>query len=262
LIEGEKVDLVVTHHAILRPVYRFLMYCVAVVRLSCTVDEKRILGVIDAELHFYTNKNKNNLFMSNTIARVLYFVNPQDNVPYFMTGTQDTIFTPLSYKAMGYTITATTGPFSFMADGVVIPLLVSTRKDLTFRNILVFEGPMSVTPIHTPGDTGNTVNGVRYRKAILDDDGLVVGEGSFIEYLQFPNNNILFRHTIEDVNRIVADQRAKSEVYEGKVSPAKGAVKHDVVETLDPIIKISIYVLVIIAVFILFAITRSIGQKT
>lgn len=194
------------------------------------------------------------------MSGVFYFINPEDNIPYFMTGTTDVVFSPLPRNAMVYTLRNPLANFSFTFEGNVVPLFVSTQKDLTFRDILVFWRHQPQTdfgPMVTPNDLDNAVNGIRYQRAMTDCDGLLLGEDRFIQYLQFPNSTILFSLSSTSPEVIAANLINRNEVYEGKVNPAKGQVKTDITNTLDPIIKVSIYLLVVIAIFLLFLLMRS-----
>lgn len=190
---------------------------------------------------------------------VFHFINPADHIPYFMTGAEDVFFSPLPENATVYTLSNPLGTYSFLVGGKIVPLFVSTQKDLTFRDISVFQGQTLQAAfgiLFTSGDNENAVNGVRYKRALVCD-GIVTGEETYIEYLQQPNYRFLFRLQDEDPRLIAAAQTRRSETYHGKANPQKGQTKEEVVDTLDPLIKFFVYILVIIAIFILFALTHN-----
>ncbi len=192
---------------------------------------------------------------------VFYFINPEDNRPYFMTGITDVVFSPLAENAVVYTLSHTPQPYSFLFEGKVVPLFVSTRDDPMFRDIILFQGSALQTGFgnlaKVDGGQGGVVNGIRYKRAMTNCEDMLLGEDNIIQYLQFLNNGILFSLSSRDAETIVAEQTVKTETYSGKVNPEKGQAKRDVIDTLNPVIKVSIYLLVIFAVVILFALVRS-----
>lgn len=197
------------------------------------------------------------------MAGVFYFINPEDNVAYFMSGVVDPIFTPIPSKATFYTTSTEGWTFSLISDGVTVPIYASTRLDPTYRDISIIEYTYVInqfSKLFPPGQPDNPVNGIRYEKAILNEQGTIIGVSPYINYLQFPSYFILFTWEQESPETIALNQIPKREVYDGKVTPQKGETKQNITQTLHPIVNIAVYILVIIAVLILFSLVRSMDK--
>ena len=191
---------------------------------------------------------------------VFYFINQEDNIVYFMTGVEEAIFTPIPEHAFVYTLSSATQPYSFTFSGQTAVLNVSTRADLEFRFASSFTGIRLKTLDGTLAIEGNltdSVVGVRYRKAIINCDGLIVGQSGNIRYLQFPNRPILFSLKHDSAVTISSKQAMLNIVHDDKADPQKGQAKRQVTETISPYIKASVYILVILAILVLFAIVRT-----